>query len=194
MRFSHWVACCLPEAKPRDGKTQNLEIPEVRHRWWSTKLPTLHVLLSIFFLSVCLCAGTTEERQSFFFFFWLWLLPFCPLCLVLSTGEKKLCVAIRMGCCRFLIASFGFLIVWSCGPAVVEKMNMVRKDEMETSTWKVLWRRQVVFCYESIIGLSCSSIVAAAIRHPSHRGVAFSPSSSRSTYRHFVAKVYQIVG
>jgi hypothetical protein len=76
----------------------------------------------------------------------------------------------------------------------VEKMNMVRKAEMETSTWKVLWRRQVVFCYESIIELYCSSIVAAGIRHPSHRGVAFSPSSSCSTSRHFVAKVYQIVG
>jgi hypothetical protein len=55
--------------------------------------------------------------------------------------------------------------------------------------------RPVVFCYESIIELSCSSIVAAAIRHPSHRGVAFSPSSSScSTSMHFVAKVYQIVG
>lgn len=101
----------LAGSKTPEGKTQNLKIPEVRHRWWSTNLAALHVLLSILFLSVCLCAGTTEERQSVIFFvFWFWLLPYCPLCLVLSTGEKKLCVAIRMGCCRFLIASFGFLI------------------------------------------------------------------------------------
>jgi hypothetical protein len=102
----------LAGSKTPDGKTQNLKIPEsfatslVKHE------ARRSACSSVYLLSVCLSLygndrGTTE-CYSFCFLVvtaaFLFSLP------GFKHREKKLCVAIRMGCCRFLIANFGFLI------------------------------------------------------------------------------------
>jgi len=66
----------LAGSKTPEGKTQNLKIPEVRHRWWSTNLAALHepsrsACSSVYLLSVrlSLCGNDRGTTECYFFCF-----------------------------------------------------------------------------------------------------------------------------